>query len=248
MNLLSHFACARTLPPEVQAGSAMGDLLPLYRRRVRPLALMTHWAGGPERPPALAAVAEGIRFHLHVDSRFHRDPLFLEPSRKLGDALRRASDTPGLKRFFPAHILTEMFLDHLLMAEDPGLVGAFYDLFDGEMRGLLARFVVPHAEADPATFARFLVRFGEDRFLEDYRDPEGILQRAGRLLERFGQRPLEAAERRAVRDVFDSERMALRGRLLQFVAAMRDADWNRSAAPEWATASRPDRPALSGPG
>jgi hypothetical protein len=234
MNLLGHFACARDLPPAIQAGSALGDLLPLFRRRVRPLSLAERWAGDPACPAELGEVAEGVRFHLWVDSQFHRDPLFLETSSRMGRALRKASATPGLKRFFPAHILTEMFLDHLLMAGDPDLVGAFYGMFDGDMRILLARFVSAHPEAEREEFERFLVQFAESRFLEDYRRYEGMIARAQRLLERFGQRLLEPGEAAAVRGVFEEMREPLGPRLLQFVSAMRHA-------------GRAGRPARPGP-
>ena len=233
MNLLSHFACARHLPPAVQAGSALGDLLPLYRRRVRPLPLAERWSRDPDGAAELADVAEGVRFHLRVDSRFHRDPLFLETSGRISRALREASAAPGLKRFFPAHILTEMFLDHLLMDQDPALAGAFYDLFGGDTRELMTRFASAHPETEPEEFARFLERFVRERFLEGYRDMEGVLRRAQRMLVRFGQRELEPGETAAVRRVLELDRETLRGQLLQFVGAMRHAVWaGRSAREE----------------
>lgn len=239
MNLLSHFACARDLPPAVQAGSALGDLLPLYRRRVRPLSLVERWSRDPARSPALRQLVEGVRFHLHVDSRFHRDPLFLETSGRIGRALREASSTPGLKRFFPAHILTEMFLDHLLMVQDPDLAVAFYELFDDAMRRLLTQFVAAHPAAEGGEFERFLARFANERFLEDYRQPEGILLRAQRLMLRFGQRALEPGEARAVFAVFEAGREALSRQLLQFVSAMRHADRDGRPPPEDARAADP---------
>jgi hypothetical protein len=230
MNLLGHFACARHLTPLEQAGSAMGDLLPLYRRKVRPLALMTHWSReAPPDTPA-ARIAAGVRFHLHVDSRFHRDPLFLETSAALQTALQTASGTPGLKRFFPAHVLTEMFLDHLLMHEDGALTEAFYALFEGHLPGLLADFTAAHPEADRAAFAGFLERFLVDRFLDDYRDVDGMLWRMQRMLRRFGQRALEAREEGAVRDTLRAWGARTRPRVLQFVSAMRDAEWDRAGA------------------
>jgi hypothetical protein len=224
MNLLGHFVCARNLRAEVQAGSALGDLLPLYRRRVRPLALAEYWAREAGGRQDLSAVEQGVRFHLLVDSRFHRDPLFTSLSGGIQGALREASGTPGLKRFFPAHILSEMFLDHLLIESDGAALPAFYELFDGRIRGLLAEFAAAHADADGESFRAFLARFVSNRFLDGYRDLDGIFVRMQRMLTRFGQRELEPSEIDAVRNVFTIEREFTQKALLQFVASMRHAD------------------------
>jgi hypothetical protein len=223
MNLLGHFVCARNQPAEVQAGSALGDLLPLYRRRVRPLALAKHWAAAAGAREDLASVEQGVRAHLLVDSYFHRDPLFRRLSEGIQRVLREASETPGLKRFFPAHILSEMYLDHLLIERDATALPAFYDLFDGRMRALLAEFAAAHPQADAESFHAFLARFMTDRFLDGYRGLDGIIVRMQRMLARFGQRALEPGEVRAVRRVFGEERDATPEPLLQFVASMRHA-------------------------
>ena len=230
MNLLSHFACARHLTPLEQAGSALGDLLPLYRRRVRPLPLVWHWARVARADSPEGRIASGVRFHLHVDSRFHRDALFLNGSAAIQSALREASAAPGLKRFFPAHVLTELFLDHLLILDDPELPDAFYALFAGELPDVLADFAAAHPEADRTEFATFLERFMADRFLDGYRDVEGILWRMQRMLGRFGQRQLDRAEESAVLGAFDLLAARTQPQLLQFVAAMRHAEWGRAEA------------------
>jgi hypothetical protein len=223
MNLLGHFVCARHLPVAAQAGSALGDLLPLYHRRLRPLALVRHWSNSRGDDPEMATVAEGVRFHLEVDSRFHCDPLFTGLSAKLQGAMREASSAPGLKRFFAAHVLAEMFLDQLLMDADGGAVDAFYALFRGRSLELSAGFAAAHPLGDPRTFRRFLERIAADRFLDGYRSFEGMLARVQRLLTRFGQRELVPAEAETLRLTLAALREWASGELLQFVAAMRHA-------------------------
>ena len=223
MNLLGHFVCAQNLPATVQAGSALGDLLPLYRRRVRPLALAEHWAAAQGARADLGAVERGVRTHLLVDSHFHRDPLFTRLSDGLQRSLREASGTPGLKRFLPAHILSEMYLDYLLIERDKTALPAFYELFDERIRLLLAEFVSAHPESGAESFHAFLASFMSDRFLDGYRSLDGVLDRMQRMLARFGQRSMEPVEIQAVHRVFASERVFAEEALLQFVASMRHA-------------------------
>ena len=171
----------------------------------------------------MGAVEQGVRVHLLVDSHFHRDPLFTRLSDGIQLALREASGTPGLKRFFPAHILAEMYLDHLLIEQDPSALSAFYELFDGRIRALLSEFAAAHPEADAESFRVFLGRFLSDRFLDGYRGLDDIFVRMQRMLTRFGQRAMEPGEVHAVRHVFSAERGLAEEALLQFVASMRHA-------------------------
>lgn len=223
MNLLSHHACADHQSSEAQAGAVLPDLVGLHRRAVRVLPLARTWERQGPPDAAMAALVAGVRGHLEVDRHFHRHPLFLEMAGALHRALRAASDAPGLKRFFPAHLLSEMYFDHLLMAAQPGRVEVFYDLFDEARVALMERFVDGHPAGDREAFRRFVERFVTDRFLEDYRSYSGILERAERVLVRCRQRRLERAERVAVRRVFAAEAASYTPRVLQFIGSMRDA-------------------------
>ena len=105
MNLIGHFACAADLPEAVQLGSVLPDLLPLYDRRLRVPALMKRMGLRVAVDQDAGDVARGMRFHLQVDSRFHRDPLFTDGYQGIKAALNSASQKPGLRRMLPAHVL-----------------------------------------------------------------------------------------------------------------------------------------------
>lgn len=235
MNLLGHYVCARHLTPPEQLGSVLGDLVPLYRRKVRLLPLTRAWERGAESDPRMTGLLKGVRHHFWVDSRFHRDPLFTDTAARVGEALRRAGGGPGLKRFFPAHVLTEMFFDHLLMTGEPELLEEFYGLFDERAEALAARFVIRHPQADEESFRRFVGLFLEERFLDAYRSYEGIVRRMQQMLPRFRQRALEPAEAEAAVAELEAGKEATYGRLLQFVTSMRHADRARiePAAETW---------------
>ena len=233
MNLIGHHLCASAAGRSYRLGAVLPDLLGLYRRRVRPRALAKLWEANPQpegqpqpegRPPFSPTVSEllgGMDFHHVVDMHFHRAPLFTEVSGDLRRALLRASDTPGLKRFLPAHVLTELLLDHLAMARDPDAADRFHlDLVEGadDMKAL----VVAHPLAEEESFATFMARVLDDRFVEDYRTVEGILGRMNRILLRFGQRPLETSEQRAVEETFAEASSTMERRLADFIAAMAD--------------------------
>jgi hypothetical protein len=242
MNLIGHFACAANAAPSVRLGAVLPDLLTLYGRKVRPLPLVRLWRKEAAPPAEVHNVIEGIEFHHAVDVRFHRAPLFLENAAALQSRLREASRTPGLKRFLPAHVLTELFLDHLLLREEPGLLDGFTVALDGG-RPLLEAFTRLHPRVEAGGFRTFLERVSADRFWEDYGSMAGIYYRMNRILRRFAQRPLEPVEERALTACFAERAEGAAQSLRAFVAAMRGLPADRVAAPgSWADSPVPATP------
>jgi len=222
MNLLGHFVCAGHLSPEARLGAVLPDLVSLYRRRVRARQLVRLWTPPPPGAPrGTDGLLAGVAFHHHVDRLFHSHPAFETATAGLQAALRAASGAPGLKRFFPAHLLTEMYLDRLLMERRPARVDAFYAevAAAGEAPG--APFVLRHPLAERAGWGAFLERFTAQRFLEDYLSDAGLVHRMNRVLVRMRQRALLPAEEVAATDFLAGQRAALGGFLAEFVPRMR---------------------------
>lgn len=220
MNLIGHYSCASVPALPVRLGSVLPDLLGHYRRKVRPAALIKCWRGTAERDSGVRELIAGLQFHHTVDVHFHRGPLFKETSSAIQEALLRASKAPGLKRFLPAHVLTELYVDHLLIGREPGLVDAFYgDLEAG--RGLLTELVSAHPLADSSSFRHFLSRIIADRFVEDYRSYRGVLYCMNRILVHFSQRPLQPSEQAAVAEVFARRSGHTEALAQSFVRSMR---------------------------
>ena len=239
MNLLGHYCCAQPGSATLRIGSVLPDLASLYRRKVRPHHLDRLWR---ERCATLEGACElltGMDFHRQVDAEFHKHSLFQETEAALSIALREASGTPGLKRFLPAHVLTEMLLDHLLLRQTPSTGDAFHNDLE-RCAPLLAEFVGEHPQAERETFAGFLRRIQVDRFVEDYRTHEGILYRMNRIQRFCGQRELEPGEEAAVRGVFETRQETIapeleafveawRGRLAESLPSSKDGSLRRSA-------------------
>lgn len=194
MNLIGHLACAERLTPDAQLGAILPDLLSLYDRGVRPFKLLR---GGGGRVEA-GEVRDGVRFHYHVDSHFHRSPLFRDGSRALRERLMAAGGAPGLKRFAVAHVLIELFLDHLLIVRDGARLAAFYGALERRDGGALEALLAGLPELDWAGFSGFIGRLAALRFADGYLDRPGLLDRTDRILGRLGQRRLERRERDAL--------------------------------------------------
>lgn len=237
MNLIGHLACAKLRDPAFQLGSMLPDLLGMYTRRPRATHLVKFWLernGEQERseekgrqlpelkpPPHTAAIIEGIRFHLHVDARFHGAPLFRHHASELRKALQHASNEGGMKRFFAAHILLELYYDQFLLRAFPELADRFDALLAEGDGGMLWRFCAPHPDVDGAELKVFTRRLLEIQFLQGYMSDEGIAGRVNRILQRLGQRALNEPETRCVVSYFGNGAASMVEELLEFVEAMR---------------------------
>lgn len=240
MNLIGHLACAKLRDPAFQLGSMLPDLLGMYTRRPKATHLVKFWlerngeqGGEQERseekegqppelqqPPHTAAIIEGIRFHLHVDARFHGAPLFRHHASELRKALQHASNEDGMKRFFAAHILLELYYDQFLLRAFPELADRFDVLLAEGDGGMLWSFCAPHPDVDGAELKVFTRRLLEIQFLQGYLSDEGIAGRVNRILQRMGQRALNEPEKRSVVSYFGNGATSMVEELLEFVEAM----------------------------
>jgi acyl carrier protein phosphodiesterase len=234
MNLIGHLACAKLRDPAFQLGSMLPDLLGMYTRRPRATHLVKFWQEKTERneeqegqapelqpPPHTAAIIEGIQFHLHVDARFHSAPLFRHHAKDLRKALQRASHEDGMKRFFAAHILLELYYDQFLLQAFPELADQFDALLAEGAGGMLWSFAAPHPDVDGDGLNAFTERMLESRFLQGYLSDEGICYRVNRILQRLGQRALNEPETRTVVSYFENGAASMARELLEFVETMR---------------------------
>lgn len=220
MNLLGHYVCSSPLPPAGRLGSLLPDLWSLFRRKPRADALAGIWRGRAGLSTPYAEIVEGMDFHHLVDIHYHRAPLFREEARELRERLQLAGGEAGLKRFFAAHIIIEMFHDRLLLAADPGLTDQFHRLLRKEGESLLPGFTGAHPEVDRQVFEDFFRRIMEERFVEDYSRIEGLFFRAGRVLLRQRQRELNQAERAAAVQFIEEKTAKAKTELARFVVEM----------------------------
>ncbi len=181
----------------------------------------------------MQALLSGIRFHRYVDVEFHHGALFRGCSGGLLAALKGASDTGGLKRFFPAHVLTELFFDRELMQHFPGLAADFNRLLEGEPLALTKTFASRHPELGAGELHEFLSRLADNGFVEEFRSADGIFRRMNRMLGRYGQRSLEGAEQDAVTEFFRERADWVKVEVLRFVERMQEWEDAPPGVPRW---------------
>lgn len=183
MNYFAH-GLAVVDDPYRLAGTAMPDCirvsdgrLRIRRRHAAP------WVADPDR--RLAALAQGIVDHHDDDDWFHRTAAFATASWELTRQIRDllVSDE-GFRPSFLGHILVEMLLDDLLIADDPGRLEAYYQalasLDPHELEATLNRLAPRPAERLAALWPAFC----RERFLSDYADDEKLCRRLNQIMRR----------------------------------------------------------------
>lgn len=192
MNFLAHHVLATrflTPPnplPMYVAGSALPDLLPMAtgHARLRPALV--------ERQPAPtaeeAALRAGILVHLATDAAFHKTPSFAAAQAEAGRLLDQAGfEGIRVRRFFVAHVLTELALDAVLLRRDPTIADDFYTAFAAADRACVTRWTEAAVGQPLPGLPAVLTRFARSRYLYQYAEDEGVATGLSRLCTRARQ-------------------------------------------------------------
>ena len=196
MNFLAHYVLATRfltpagpLPPYV-VGSALPDLLPLAASRVRLRPALV------ERQPAPtaeeAALRAGILVHLATDAAFHKTPSFAAAQAEAGRLLDQAGfEGIRVRRFFLAHVLTELALDAVLLRSDPTIADDFYAAFAAADRARVTRWTEAAVGGLLPDLPAVLTRFARSRYLYQYAEDEGVAMGLSRVCARARQDTFE---------------------------------------------------------
>ncbi len=196
VNFLGHFQIATQMlsqnwgagaDPAYVVGTALPDLLPLAERRVR---------FRPERLSAgtefEAALRGGVSAHLATDAAFHKTAAFAAAQATVGGLLADAAfEGMRVRRFFVAHVLTEMALDAALLRADPALAGRFYGAFALADLGAAARWAEAVTGRPLPGLVPVLTRFASSQYLREYARDDGVATGLSRLCRRAGQDTFE---------------------------------------------------------
>jgi hypothetical protein len=179
--------------PYFLAGTAIPDWLNVADRRVRVRRKHAEvWTG--HRDPHFAAIVRGVVQHHHDDDWFHRTPAFAELSWSFTAAIRDAlAPDDGLRPSFLGHILVEMLLDAVLIAEAPQQLEAYYGALAAVDPHRVQAAVNRVAPRKTDRLANLIPRFLTARFLFDYQDDTGLLSRLNGVLARVKLAPLPAS-------------------------------------------------------
>jgi hypothetical protein len=192
---MNYFAHGRRFvaDPYFLAGTAVPDWLGVVDRRVRVRSRQARLHVDAADPRA-AGIARGILQHLHDDDWFHQTRAFAELSLELCQMFRRALPADeGFRPHFLGHILVEILLDGILIADNPAHLDAYYSAMES-VDGQCVQDAVNRMAARPTrNLGTFIPLFSRERFLSDYADDGKLLFRLNQVMRRV-RLPLLPAE------------------------------------------------------
>ena len=196
MNFLAHYVLAvRRLPPIIPlpayvVGTALPDLLSLATRRsrLRPHLLAQIIAQSADE----AALRAGVLVHLATDAAFHKTTAFAEAQADVNALLRLATfDGIRVRRFFLAHVLTELALDAVLLRADVSVADDYYAAFTEADFAAVTHWAEDAVGTSLPELPAVLTRFSRSRYLYSYGEDEGVATGLSRLCGRARQDTFE---------------------------------------------------------
>ena len=176
--------------PYFVAGTGVPDWLTVADRRVR-IRSKHAKAFLNDADPCTAEVAAGVLQHLRDDARFHETRAFAETSLELTARVRDAlGGETGLRPAFLAHLLTELLLDAVLIADDPSRLTKYYQVLDQIDPQRIEAAVNRMAPRPTRRLAAFVELFRRERVLWDYQEDGKLMVRLGQILRRVRLSPL----------------------------------------------------------
>lgn len=171
-------------------GTALPDLLPLAANRARLRSAQV--ASAETRTEFEAALAAGVSAHLVTDAAFHKTAAFAEVQAEVSDLLAGAAfEGMRIRRFFVAHVLTELVLDAVLLRADPALADRFYGAFAAADVSLAAQWTAEVTGRVLPNLPSVLERFAAFQYLRHYADDDGVATGLSNLCRRAGQDTFE---------------------------------------------------------
>ena len=170
--------------PYFMAGTAIPDWLSVVDRGVRLRAKHAEQFVD-DADSDTASVARGVLQHLRDDAVFHESRAFAELSLDLTVRARDAlGGEPGLRPAFLGHLLVEVLLDAVLIAELPQRLERYYramDSVDGRLVQAIINRMAPRATD---RLAPMISEFCGERILSDYAEGARLFVRLGQVMRR----------------------------------------------------------------
>ncbi len=192
MNFLAHFVAApRALSPDslsplFVSANTLPDLLPLAAPRVRLRLSLLETA--PRQTPDDAAITAGVMAHLQADAVFHKTSTFALAEAKVGKLVDSTGFTlMRARRFFLAHILTELALDAYLLRREPALLDTFYSACSAADGNQITGWAEAVTKRPLPLLPRMIARFAQSQYLRHYATDEGVAEGFNRLCLRARQ-------------------------------------------------------------
>ena len=192
MNFLAHYVIAtRYLKPFAPTsayvvGTALPDLLPLAAERVRLRPAQLEQV--TPRTEFEAALGAGVLVHLATDAAFHKTAAFADAQAEVSRLLAEAAfEGIRVRRFFAAHVLTEMVLDAVLLRSEPTLANEFYAVFSVAEGAAVMHWAEAVTGRPLPILPEVLGRFVRSGYLRGYAEDGGVATGFSNLCRRAGQ-------------------------------------------------------------
>ncbi len=184
MNFLSHFSLDRLHPDsEYLVGVCIPDLLSIYDRKLR----IRHLSHHLHFPAPLQKFYLGVIRHYDTDKVFHTCEFFERETHIVSADLRKLFPDGSVKRsYFVAHVLIEILIDKILIAEDDKLVSDFYFHFQKIGVNRITEMAQALLDTPVSTFSGFLQKFMDNQYLYHYESYEYIIFVLKRIVGRVG--------------------------------------------------------------
>ena len=196
MNFLAHYVLAtQSVTPRKPLsayvlGTALPDLLPLAENRARLRSAQV--APAEAETPFKAALAAGVLVHLASDTAFHKTAAFAEASAEVSQLLALAEfKNMRVRRFFVAHVLTELVLDAALLRAGPTLAERFYGAIAAADFEMASRWTEAVTAKSLPHLPHVLRRFADAQYLRHYAEDDGVAMGLSNLCRRAGQDTFE---------------------------------------------------------
>jgi len=182
MNFLSHFYLDRQSSDSLfVSGTCTPDLMSIFSRavRVKHQSLII--------PIGTETFYQGVLRHYAADKAFHTCDFFLEESHAITLFLREHFTSNQVHRtFFIGHVLVELMIDKVLIAQDETLVSDFYAHLETVTAHKLAESTQYFVDKPLLGYEAFLQRFIQNRYLFHYSKYEYIIFVLKQIVQRVG--------------------------------------------------------------
>lgn len=189
---MNYFAHARPFldRPYFVAGTSVPDWLSVIDRKMR-VRSKTARTLVTNADPRVAELAAGIVRHHEDDRWFHQTRAFAELNLQLTGLVRQVlAPDDGFRPSFLGHILVEILLDAVLIADAPDRLDAYIEALWSVDPQLVGSIVNQLATRRSDLWPVFIPRFCAERFLYDYLEDDKLLVRLNRIMRRVQLPPL----------------------------------------------------------
>lgn len=133
------------------------------------------------------AIFRGCARHYASDKKFHASSFFRE-IQELSDSLIKQTPFSALlnRKWFLAHIMSELMIDRIMVKAYPELLNAFYDSLDRAEADTLRSFFRCYGWEETGDFFHFFNHFRSVRYIQYYTDNNKFVYSLNRIMLRAG--------------------------------------------------------------